>query len=229
MPSTNPCFRTLAVVLCCLVINAARPASWAQQTPGAAPQLVITILDGEGALNDIRQRTAREPIIEVQDENHKPVAGAVVSFTLPSSGPSGAFADGSQIFSTVTDDAGRAVAQGLRPNNISGQYDVHIRVTYNNSTAETTIHQKNVSGSSSGSEQQASQGSTTGGTVAAATHGLSVKTILIIAGSIAAAGTVAGVLATRGGSSTNITAGTPTVGAPPPTAGISIRLNLHGR
>lgn len=228
MPSINPCFRLLAVALCCLVMNAACP-SWAQQTPAAAPSLVITILDGEGALNDIRQRTAREPIIEVQDENHKPVAGAVVLFTLPSSGPSGAFADGSQIFSTVTDNAGRAVAQGLRPNNISGQFDVHVRVTYNNSTAETTIHQKNVSGLSSGNAQQASQGSTAGGTVATSTHGLSVKTTLIIVGSIAAAGTIAGVLATRGGSSTNITAGTPTVGAPPPSAGISIRLNLHGR
>src|ERR1700761_9494390 len=150
MPSTNPYFRTLAKTLCFLVMNVVCPVSWAQQTPAASPQLLITILDGEGALNDIRQRTAREPIIEVQDENHKPIAGAAVLFTLPSSGPSGVFADGSQIFSAVTDNAGRAVAQGLRPNNISGQYDIRVKVTYNNRTAETTIHQKNVSGPSSG-------------------------------------------------------------------------------
>ena len=67
MPSINPWYRSLALTLCCLVVNGACPVSWAQQTPGASPHLVITILDGEGALNDIRQRTAREPIIGVPD------------------------------------------------------------------------------------------------------------------------------------------------------------------
>jgi hypothetical protein len=38
-------------------------------------QLTISILEGEGAINNIRQRTAREAIVQVQDENHKPVAG----------------------------------------------------------------------------------------------------------------------------------------------------------
>jgi len=33
-------------------------------------KLFITLIDGEGALNDIRTRTAREPIVEVDDENH---------------------------------------------------------------------------------------------------------------------------------------------------------------
>ncbi|MGB0124878.1 MAG: carboxypeptidase-like regulatory domain-containing protein [Silvibacterium sp.] len=226
MPSINPWYRSLALTLCCLVVNGACPVSWAQQTPGASPHLVITILDGEGALNDIRQRTAREPIIEVQDENHKPVAGAAVLFLLPGSGPSGGFADGSQIFSTVTDAAGRAAAPGLQPNSISGSYEIHVKVTYNGSTAETTIHQKNVS---SESEQQPSQNTSAASTVAApVARGLSMKSILIIVGAAAAAGVVAGVLATRGGNSTDIAAGPPTVGAPT-TAGVRISLHLHRR
>jgi len=110
-----------AAMICILgqLIALGGPAAQAQAA-NSAPTLVISILDGEGALNDIRQRTAREPIIEVEDENHKPIAGAVVLFALPTSGPSGTFAAGAQTFSTVTDSAGRAVAHGLRPNSISG-------------------------------------------------------------------------------------------------------------
>ena len=49
----------------------------------ALAELNIVIVEGEGATNNIRQRVARQPIIQVEDENHKPVAGAVVVFTLP--------------------------------------------------------------------------------------------------------------------------------------------------
>jgi hypothetical protein len=187
------------------------------QAPASATKLVISILDGEGALNDIRQRTAREPIVEVQDENHKPIAGAVVLFILPGSGPSGIFPNGLQTFSTLTDAEGRAVAMGLRPNSVAGSYNIHVTASYHEATAETMIHQRNVTGESPGT-------STT--TTAAATHGLSTKTLLIVLGSAAAAGTVGAILATRGSSSTTITAGTPTVG--PPTTGASFQIQFHG-
>ena len=152
---------------------------------------MITILDGEGALNDIRQRTAREPIIQVEDENHKPIAGAAVLFALPGSGPGGAFAEGAQTFSTVTDSAGRAVAHGLRPNSVSGSYNIHVRVTFNGSTSETEIHQQNISGHSSTANHVA--------------HAATLKTVLIVVAAAAAAGTVAAILVTQGGSSTTIT------------------------
>lgn len=183
------------------------------QATNPAPALVITILDGEGALNDIRQRTAREPIIQVEDENHKPIAGAVVLFALPGSGPGGAFAEGAQTLSTVTDSAGRAVAHGLRPNSVSGSYNIHVRVTFNGSTSETEIHQQNISGHSSVSNHAA--------------HAASVKTVLIVVAAAAAAGTAAAILVTQGGSSTTITPGTPTVGGPAARSGIRIPLHFH--
>jgi hypothetical protein len=204
--------RLVSLAAFCLLFVAHCPVMRAQATNGA-PALVITILEGEGALNDIHQRTAREPIIEVRDENHKPVAGAAVLFTLPGSGPGGSFAEGAQSFSTVTDSAGRAVAHGLRPNTTSGSYDIHVKVSFNDSAAETNIHQQNVSGESSVTQHVA--------------HGLSVKTIVIVVVAAAAAGTIAGILATNGGgSSTVITAGTPTIGAPSTVGGI--RISLHG-
>ncbi|MGB6686928.1 MAG: hypothetical protein WBE76_03710 [Terracidiphilus sp.] len=207
--------RIATAAACTLILASVCPPARAQAT-SASPGLLITILDGEGALNDIRQRTAREPIVQVEDENHKPVAGAAVLFTLPGSGPGGAFANGAQTFSTVTDDTGRAVAHGLQPNNVSGSFNIQVKVNYNGSTAETTIHQKNF-----GHESTASQH---------AAHALSLKVVLIVAAA-AAGGAVAAILATNGGgSSTTITAGPPIVGAPTAAApGIRIQLHRHNR
>ncbi len=56
--------------------------------------LNIVIIEGEGAINNIKQRTAREPVVQVEDENHKPVAGAAVIFALSDQGAGGTFAGG---------------------------------------------------------------------------------------------------------------------------------------
>jgi len=208
--------RTLMGAVFCLLAVPAGPTIWAQ-TASPAPKLVISILEGEGALNDIRQRTAREPIVQVEDENHKPIAGAAVVFLLPGTGPSGTFADGTQMFSTVTDAMGKAYAQGLRPNSTPGSYDIQVKVNYQGSTAQTTIHQRNVSGQSSSSSTETTH----------VAHALSMKSILIIAGTAVAAGTVAAIVATQGGSSTTITPGTPTVGAPTATVRLRFSLGRH--
>lgn len=107
----------------------------------------IAIIDGEGALNNVKGRIAREPIVQVEDKNHKRVVGAYVTFDTPSTGPSGVFADGSTHFVTNTDEYGHAVARGLRPNNVSGSFDIHVHVTYQGQPiGDATIHQVNVSG-----------------------------------------------------------------------------------
>ena len=193
------------------------PSQDAAQSSG----LIIAILDGEGALNDIRQRTAREPIVEVEDRNHKPVAGAAVLFSLPSSGPGGAFAGGSQTLSTVTDSAGRAVAHGLQPNSLSGSYSIHVRVSINGLTSETDIHQENRSGQSSNEDQPSRVKP-----ARATKHAIPAKVIVIVA-VVVAAGTIAGILATDGGSSTSISAGPPTVTNPTAVSGIRIPLRFH--
>src|SRR5215469_9212833 len=90
------------------------------QNPG--PKLNIVIVEGEGAINNIRQRTAREPIVQVEDENHKPVAGAAVVFALSDQGAGGTFAGGAHTLAEVTDKNGRAIARGFRPNSVQGQY-----------------------------------------------------------------------------------------------------------
>jgi hypothetical protein len=153
--------------------------------------LDISILEGEGSINNIRQRVAREAMVQVNDENHKPIAGVAVTFFLPEHGAGGVFSNGSHSLTVMTDDAGRAVARGIVPNKVAG--DVQIRVV-----ARYKIHQQNASAATAA----------TGGAI-------SGKVLAIVL--IAAAGVAAGVVAaTRGGGSTpvTITAGTPTVGAP---------------
>ena len=173
--------------------------------------LNLIVVEGEGAINNIRQRTARETIVQVEDENHKPVAGAVVVFTLPSQGAGGAFANGAQTLTVMTNAQGRAVAQGLRVNRVAGRWQMRINASLGNRTGTVTVSQTNVAAAAAGAG------------AAGAAAGISAKVIVIVvavAGAAAAGGVVA---ATRGGGGgntasigvpTTISAGTGTVGHP---------------
>jgi len=174
----------------------------------AAPMLRIVIVEGEGATNNIRQRTTREPIVQVEDENHRPVGGAAVVFALPSNGASGQFANGARTLTTVTDNQGRAVARGLRPNNVQGQYQIRVTASKEGQTVSASISQTNavVAGAAAG----------------AAGVGISAKVIAIIAvAGAAAAGGTAYAVTRNGGNGANtpptpatITVGGGTVGPP---------------
>jgi len=203
MNSLHKIVRTLAAILCLAGLGLNDAVAQAGGAPAQAPaqpnKLFIQILDGEGALNDIRSRTAREPIVQIEDENHKPIAGAVVLFTTPGSGPSGVFSNGLTTFQTTTGADGRAAAQGLKPNNVTGQFQIQVSATYGNLSSVAVINQTNTG---KGSPQSH------------ASHGLSVKVITIV-GVIAGGAVATGVLLSQnGGHSTTITPGTPTVGAP---------------
>jgi len=177
----------------------------------AQEMLNLIVVEGEGAINNIRQRTARETIVQVEDENRKPVAGAVVVFTLPNQGAGGTFADGAQTLTVTTDAQGRAVAQGLRVNRIAGRWEMRVNASLGNRTGSVTVTQTN-----------AVAGAAAAGAAGAAA-GISAKTIAIIAAVAGAAAAGGAVAATRsgggGGNSslgapTTISAGTGTVGHP---------------
>jgi hypothetical protein len=173
--------------------------------------LNLIVVEGEGAINNLRQRTARETIVQVEDENHKPVAGAVVVFTLPSQGAGGAFANGAQTLTVTTNAQGRAVAQGLRVNRVAGRWQMRVNASSGGRTGTVTVTQTNAVAAAAGAG------------AAGAAAGISAKVIVIVvavAGAAAAGGVVA---ATRGGGGgntasigvpTTISAGTGTVGHP---------------
>ena len=150
---------------------------WANAQNQVAPMLNLVVVEGEGAINNIRQRTAREPIVQVEDENHRPVAGAIVTFTLPGRGPSGAFANGSQTLTVTTDQQGQAIARGLRPNNVQGKMEIRVTANHRGQTTSTTINQTNA---------------VVGAAAGAAAGGVSGKLIAILAvvGAAAAGGAI---------------------------------------
>ena len=92
----------------------------------------------------------REPIVEVEDENHKPVAGAAVVFFLPTSGPSGTFANGSQTLTVTTDATGRASATGIHPNHVLGKMQIRVTASANGLSASAAITQTNIAGANVG-------------------------------------------------------------------------------
>lgn len=144
-----------------------------------APKVLnIVIVEGEGAINNLRQRVAREPIVQVEDENRRPVAGAVVIFMLPQNGASGAFSDGSRTFSTVTGPDGRAAARGITTNNLKGDMQIRVTASHEGRTASAVINQSNAA--------------------AAAAIGAKAWTLIGILGAAAAVGIV---VATSGGES----------------------------
>ncbi len=189
------CVRPLAVGLAFLLAVDGVPVS--AQQPGAS-KLNIVIVEGDEAINNIRQRTAREPIVQVEDENHRPIAGAAVIFLTPQHGPSAVFADGTHSLTVTTDQNGRAIARGLRPNKATGKYQIQVKASYQGNNATTTITQQNMAGAGPGHA-----------------GGLSGKWIALMA--VAAGGIAGGVYAaTRGGgnSTVTITPGAPGVGRP---------------
>jgi hypothetical protein len=190
-----------AFLSCLLLTNLLRAQPLEQQpAPAAAPALFINIVEGEGTLNNIKQRVNREPIVQVEDENHKPIAGAAVVFFLPTSGPSGTFANGSQTLTVTTDSVGRAAATGIHPNSKTGKFQIRVNASANGQTASAIITQSNIAGVSPGG-------------------GLSTPMKILIASGVAvgiAAGVYFGLRANNSTTSTGvvITPGIPSVGAP---------------
>ena len=109
----------------------------------AEPSLRIIVVEGDGAINNVRTHTTHDPVVEVRDEKNGVVPGASVTFQTPSTGPSADFGDGARSFVTQTDAEGRATVHGLRPNSITGPYEIRLTASFNRQTANAVITQTN--------------------------------------------------------------------------------------
>jgi hypothetical protein len=178
-----------------------------------SPALKIVILEGEGVSNNIKERIAREPVVQVEDENHKPVAGALVLFSIDSQGGNAGatFLNGAKTFSGLTDANGRIVAQGYRPNTHTGQFHINVSATKDNQSTHATIAQTNVM-------IAGAAGATSAGMAGFfSTHIVLVS--LVVAGAVVG-GVVGGVIVNGNNSQTIITTGTGSVGAPGTAAAV---------
>lgn len=109
----------------------------------AQDDLRLVIVEGSGGTNNIRRGSATtRPVVEVRDRNDKPVAGAIVTFTLPQTGASGTFAGGGKVATLTTDALGRAGAS-FNPAG-SGPLNIQVTAAHQGQTASATIAQTNV-------------------------------------------------------------------------------------
>lgn len=184
----------------------------AQQPAPPMPVLKIVILEGEDVSNNIKERTAREPIVQVEDENHKPVAGAAVVFSIDSGGghAGATFLNGAKTFSGKTDANGRIVAHGFHPNGHTGQFHINVTASKGPLTTHTSIAQTNMAAASSGATT-----ATVPGFVA--TH---VALLSVVAAGAVVGGVVGVAVVNLPTSATTIATGPGNVGAPQAGRGV---------
>jgi hypothetical protein len=135
--------RSLSTVLVCFLFW---QTCWAtsQAQDGSQSKLRVVIVEGNEAVNDIGAGTAVEPVVRIEDVNGQPLAGAMVVFTLPETGPGGVFAEGSRSLIVHTDLKGLAAARGLRANKTEGPFQIRVDASFQGLTASASISQTNV-------------------------------------------------------------------------------------
>jgi hypothetical protein len=165
--------QVLAVFLCVAQIQAAEQAAAPPQAPAAAPQnsapptpqppaapqspaaqpqpqlpvqqsLKVLVLAGNGEMNDLERRVMAPLVIQVLDQNDRPVEGAEVIFRFPLDGPSATFPGGKNSLSVRTNGNGQAPALNWMANGQVGTFQVHVNANYGNQVGEATFPMSNV-------------------------------------------------------------------------------------
>ena len=126
-------------LICTLIPPApAIPAQTEQET-----NLRIVVLEGDGAINNVRVRPSREPRVRVEDRDGEPLSAVPVTFMAPGIGAGGAFNDSASSVTVITGEDGEAVAAGFRPNSLVGQFEIRVSASRNGDTARAAITQTN--------------------------------------------------------------------------------------
>lgn len=105
--------------------------------------LRIYVLQGEGAVNNIRAGLATPPVVEVRDANDFPVAGAQVTFRTPETGPSATFEGDRHEYTNNTDSKGQASAGPMKPNRLEGSFSIQVIAKAGDRSATAVIRQRN--------------------------------------------------------------------------------------
>jgi hypothetical protein len=129
------------------------PGAYAQQTAAQAKpmaplpvvqNLKLIVLAGKDEMNDLERHVMAPLVVEVLDQNDRPVEGADVVFRFPLQGPGATFADQKTSQSARTNAQGEAAARNWTANNQVGTFQVHATATYGNQMGEITIPMSNV-------------------------------------------------------------------------------------
>jgi hypothetical protein len=179
----------MALMVSFAVVALLLPPAGTQRPTPADAGLKIVVIEGEGAVNIIQQKTAVAPVVEVRDRNDLPVPGAVVTFSV--GGNSASFA-GAQTISITTNAAGRAAAASFSPLT-SGSVQIQVSAAFQGQTAAATIAQTNVmtaaqaagaAGATTGSGAGGGSGGAGAGAAGGGGGGISGTTIGIVGAAV---------------------------------------------
>ncbi len=108
---------------------------------GVPVRISVVVVEGEGLTTNVRTKVARDPVVRIEDDDHRPVDGAVVVFALPVSGTSGEFFNGAKNLTVVTAKDGLATARGLKTNEIPGPLQIYVMASYQGLRARGLINE----------------------------------------------------------------------------------------
>lgn len=170
--------------------------------------LKVTPLAGNGEMNDLERKVMAPLVVQVLDQNDRPVEGAEVVFRFPLTGPTAAFPNQKNAQTFKTDADGQAAATGWMANREVGNFVIQVTASRGNEMGSASVTMTNATRVADNAKvKQKSWWSSR------------TAKIVIIGGAAAVA--VAVILVTRGGgkagtSTTTVTAipGSPTIGGP---------------
>jgi hypothetical protein len=108
-----------------------------------ARQLRIIPLEGQNAVNYMSIGVITAPVVEVRDENDRPIEGATVTFKFPDSGPSATVANNQTTQTTISDFRGQAGVTNYAANGVAGRFNIDITATHQGRTARFVMIQTN--------------------------------------------------------------------------------------
>jgi hypothetical protein len=129
-------YRALAIALCPVLAGVPLQAQQSERVR-------IVVLEGEGAIHNIRGSNAVQLRIQLQTDGGRPLPRIPVTFVVPGNGPGGKFTDGTSTLTVLTDKGGQALARGFQPNGSVGQFPVRVSARYRGETARATVMQTN--------------------------------------------------------------------------------------
>jgi hypothetical protein len=125
------------------------PATPAAPPPVLAPLpvvqgLKVVPLAGKDEMNDLERKVMAPLVVEVLDQNDRPVEGAEVVFRFPISGPGALFPGGKTSQTARTNGQGQVAAMNWMANDQLGRFEVHVAASYGTQVGETTFSMSNV-------------------------------------------------------------------------------------
>jgi hypothetical protein len=118
------------------------PAQLTPLAPLQSESLRIITLSGNGEINDLQRVIMAPVVVQVLDQDGRPVEGAQVVFNFPVQGPSATFANKQSSQTTRTNADGQAAATGWVANTV-GTFQIKVTASLANQTGQTTISMTN--------------------------------------------------------------------------------------